>query len=167
MPLHYSFFDFIKLLIIHDDFKICSQFEISISFPAMVLPQNWTMFPIIEYENSLSLSYQLSRNSWPWLTTAGSRSSKSPLGTILDSRYLVKKLLCDSYRTCSSFNVLSLIAWYPACLVLWYVDDRRLGFIFTGSSTKIAVDSSLTISLLFDHKAEPTYVISVKCFLYN
>lgn len=116
-----------------------------ILFCAMVLLQNQMMVSIIENEKDLSLSYQLSRNFWSWLLIVGSRSSTRPFGTILASRHVVKKLLCNSYCAFLSFSFFSVIAWYPECFLLWYKDDRRLEFTFPYFSTKVEVDGSLTI----------------------
>lgn len=68
---------------------------------------------------------------------------KRSLGIILAAWNLVKKLLCESYRVCLSFKRFSLIAWYPVYLELWYVDDRRSEFRFTGSSIEAAVEGLL------------------------
>ena len=92
-----------------DDFKVSSQFNISICFLRMEDDyHHWKW-------KCLSLSYKSFRNFWSWLSIVGSRWSTRSLGTILASRHLVNNLLCDTYHAYLSFNLFSLIAWYPAC----------------------------------------------------
>ena len=103
---------------------------------------NWKIFPIIENEEDLSLSKQLSRNFCSWLPTVGSRSHRRCFGYYFSFKISTWKAFV--WFIWCLFNVFSLSAWYPICLAWWYVDDRRLWFTLNSFSTKIAVDNSLT-----------------------
>ena len=127
-----------------------------------VLPQNFTVSPIIMNKKSFDFECQFLINSWSWLLFVGLSKSSNVLGIYLFSTQRVQNSRCETYLSRLSFSQLNFSASLSVCwFLLLVLGGRWFGLVVIGSSVivqayalltnRVRIVSSISfLALLFD-----------------